>query len=141
MRSYAIKVSNVHGAQHPELLTIRHLVEEVCDELSTHMIKEETVLFPYIKQLVAAKNSDTTVQHGHFTSVKTPIDMMEDEHELVGGNMEKIRALSNNYSLPEDSCASYAFLFKTLEEFENDLHIHVHLENNILFPKALELEK
>ena len=67
--------------------------------------------------------------------------MMEHEHESVGKSLEKIRELTNNYSLPEDSCASYAFLFKALEDFESDLHIHVHLENNILFPKALELEK
>ena len=141
LRSYAIKVSNVHGAQHPELMKIRQLTEEVCDELSTHMVKEETVLFPYIKQLVASKASGSKVQHGHFNTVKTPIDMMEHEHEIVGNNMEVIRTISKNYTLPEDSCASYAYLFKTLEEFENDLHIHVHLENNILFPKALELEK
>ena len=141
LRSYAIKVSNVHGAQHPELMTIRNLVEEVCDELSTHMIKEETVLFPYIKQLVASKTTGSKVQHGHFNTVETPINTMVDEHEVVGKSMEEIRELSNNFSLPEDSCASYAYLFKSLKEFEDDLHIHVHLENNILFPKALELEK
>lgn len=141
LRSYAIKVSNVHGAQHPELMTVRQLTEEICDELSTHMIKEETVLFPYIKQLAASKKTGSTVQNGHFNTVKTPIDMMEHEHESVGKNLEGIRTITNNYLLPEDSCASYAYLFKKLEEFENDLHIHVHLENNILFPKALELEK
>lgn len=141
LRSYSVKVSNVHGDQHPELLTVRQLTEAICDELSTHMIKEETVLFPYIKQLVASKTTGNKMQYGHFNSVKTPIDMMEHEHEYVGKSLEKIRELTNNYSLPEDACASYAFLFKSLEEFENDLHIHVHLENNILFPKALELEK
>ncbi len=105
------------------------------------MVKEETVLFPYIKQLVDSKKTGNHVQHGHFHTVKTPIDMMEHEHESVGKSLEKIRVITNNYSLPEDSCASYAYLFKTLDEFENDLHIHVHLENNILFPKALELER
>jgi regulator of cell morphogenesis and NO signaling len=141
LRSYAVKVANVHGAEHPELITIRRLTEEVCDDLATHMIREETVLFPYIKQLIAAKNSGTAVQHGHFSTVQTPVDMMEDEHELVGAHLDKIRKLSNNYTLPEGACASYSFLYKTLEEFENDLHIHVHLENNILFPKAIALEK
>ena len=106
------------------------------------MIKEETVLFPYVKELVAAKNNGNgKVQFGNLETVETPINMMEMEHEVVGNNMEEIRRISNNYEVPEDGCASYSFLFKSLDEFENDLHIHVHLENNILFPKALDLEK
>ena len=123
------------------LAAIRYLAEEICDELSTHMIKEETVLFPYIKQLVTSKNTGKPVHHGLFNTVKTPIKTMVDQHEEVGKSVREIRALSNNYLLPEDACESYAYLFKTLEEFENDLHIHVHLENDILFPKALGLEK
>jgi regulator of cell morphogenesis and NO signaling len=141
LRAYATKVASVHGAQHPELLPIRQLVEEVCDELSTHMIKEETVLFPYIKQLVASVNTGQSILRGNFNSVQNPIDTMEEEHEVVGNALDQIRKLSKNYTLPEDACASYSFLYKTLDEFENDLHIHVHLENNILFPKALVLEK
>jgi len=139
VRSYAEKVAKVHGAHHPELLQINKLAQEVCDEMSAHMVKEETVLFPYVKQLVASTNGK--VKFGNLDTVKTPINMMEMEHEVVGNNMDKIREISNNYALPEDACGSYAYLFKTLDEFENDLHIHVHLENNILFPKALELEK
>lgn len=142
LRAYSSKVAKVHGDHHPELLTINKLVDEVCDELGTHMAKEENVLFPYVKQLVASKNNrNGNGQFGNFETIKTPIDMMEMEHELVGKNMEEIRALSKNYTLPEDGCASYSFLFKTLEEFESDLHLHIHLENNILFPKALALEK
>ena len=142
LRQYAAKVAKVHGDHHPELLTINKLVEEVCNEMSGHMVKEETVLFPYIKQLVASKNnSDGNSKFGNFDTVQTPINMMEMEHELVGKDMEEIRELSKNYTLPEDACASYSFLFKTLEEFEDDLHIHIHLENNILFPKAVEMEK
>src|SRR5665213_187624 len=142
IRTYSEKVAKVHGAHHPELLVINQLAQEVCDEMSSHMVKEETVLFPYIKQLVAAKNNGNgKVKFGNLDSVETPINMMEMEHELVGGNMDKIRTISNNFQLPEDACASYSYLFKTLDEFENDLHIHVHLENNILFPKALALEK
>ncbi len=142
LRSYSSKVAKVHGDHHPELITINKLVEEICDEMSAHMIKEETVLFPYVKQLVASKsNGNGDGQFGHFKTIQTPINMMEMEHELVGKDMEEIRNLSKNYSLPEDACASYSFLFKTLEEFESDLHIHIHLENNILFPKAVELEK
>jgi regulator of cell morphogenesis and NO signaling len=76
-----------------------------------------------------------------FGTVQNPINMMEMEHELVGKNLEEIRQLSNNYLLPEDACASYSLLYRMLDEFEEDLHLHIHLENNILFPKALEIEK
>lgn len=141
LRAYATKVASVHGAQHPELLQVNKLTQQVCDELSSHMVKEETVLFPYIKKLFAASIDGSVAQSAIFDSVKTPIDAMEHEHEFVGNALDQIRAITNNYSLPEDACASYAFLFKNLDEFENDLHIHVHLENNILFPKALKLEK
>ena len=141
LRVYASKVASVHGNRHPELLAISQLTDEVCNELSSHLIKEETILFPYIKQLVASKNNGTPVQNKNFNTIKNPINMMEHEHEVVGKNLDKMRQLSNNYSLPEDACASYSYLFKTLDEFENDLHIHIHLENNILFPKALALEK
>ncbi len=142
VRSYAEKVAKVHGAHHPELLQINKLAQEVCDEMAAHMVKEETILFPYVKQLVASKNNgNNKVEFGNISSIETPINMMEMEHEVVGNNMDKIREISNNYKLPEEACASYKYLFKTLDEFEDDLHIHVHLENNILFPKALDLEK
>jgi regulator of cell morphogenesis and NO signaling len=91
---------------------------------------------------VSAKDSGKgKVKFGNIETVETPINMMEMEHEVVGNNMDEIRKISNDFALPEDACASYAYLFKTLDEFENDLHIHVHLENNILFPKALDMEK
>ena len=141
LRVYASKVASVHGNRHPELLAISQLTDEVCNELSSHLIKEETILFPYIKQIVNSKNNGTPVQNKNFNTIQNPINMMEHEHEVVGKNLDKMRQLSNNYSLPEDACASYSYLFKTLDEFENDLHIHIHLENNILFPKALALEK
>jgi len=141
LRSYSSKVASVHGGRHPELFSISQLTDEVCEELSSHMIKEETVLFPYIKKLVAAKDNGSQLQSVTFKSIQSPINMMEHEHEIVGNKLDQIRTLSKNYSLPEDACASYSYLFKTLDEFENDLHIHVHLENNILFPKSLEIEK
>ncbi|MEP6465097.1 MAG: iron-sulfur cluster repair di-iron protein [Parafilimonas sp.] len=141
LKSYAAKVAGVHGNQHPELHKINRLTDEVCAELLLHMVKEETVLFPYIKQLAAAKNNGSQLQSTAFKSIQSPINMMEHEHEIVGKKLEEIRMLSNNYALPEDACASYSYLYKTLEEFENDLHIHVHLENNILFLKAIDLEK
>ena len=138
---YAAKVAKVHGAHHPELIRINHLVEEVTAELGAHMIKEEIILFPYIKELVAVKGNEKPAQAAHFGTVQAPINMMEMEHEMVGKNMEEIRAISNNYTLPADACASYSLLFRMLAEFEDDLFTHIHLENNILFPKALEIEK
>ena len=140
IRSYAEKVAKVHGAHHPELLKINKLAQEVCDEMSEHMVKEETVLFPYVKHLVKTQNGSYE-KFDSLDTVKEPIDIAVTEHELVGNNMDEIREISNNFALPEDACASYAYLFKTLDEFEDDLHTHIHLENNILFPKALKLEK
>ncbi len=142
LREYSAKVAKVHGAAHPELITINELVQEVCEEMSEHMLKEESILFPFVKQIVnEKKNGQPNNGFGNFKSIKEPIDLMEAEHDFVGRNMEEARRLSKNYTLPQDACASYGFLFKTLDEFENDLHIHIHLENNILFPKALAMEK
>lgn len=138
---YAQKVMKAHGSRHPELSRIYLLVEDVNAELTAHLIKEEKILFPYIKELVAAKKNTQLLHAANFGSVQNPINMMEHEHEMVGKNLAEIRKLSNNYTLPQDTCASYSLLYRMLDEFENDLHIHIHLENNILFPKAIELEK
>lgn len=141
IQAYAAKVAKVHGDHHPELLPIHQLVEAINSELTIHMVKEERILFPYIKELVASKNNTLPLQHSPFGSVQNPVNMMEIEHEQVGTNLEKIKALSADYSLPQDACASYSLLYRMLAEFEDDLHTHIHLENNILFPKAIELEK
>jgi regulator of cell morphogenesis and NO signaling len=141
IKAYADKVARVHGSRHEELLTLRQLVDEVYTELMNHMVKEEKVLFPYIKELVATKNNTQPLHASHFGTVQNPINMMEMEHEVVAKNLADIRELTNDYQLPEDACASYSLLYRMLDEFENDLHVHVHLENNILFPKALEIEK
>ena len=141
IKAYAEKVMKGHSNHHPELLSIHQLVEDVNTELMAHMMKEERVLFPYIKELVAAKNNTQPLHAVHFGTIQNPINMMEMEHEMVGKNLEVIRKLSNNYLLPEDACASYSLLYRMLDEFEGDLHLHIHLENNILFPKALEIEK
>ncbi|HEY4327594.1 MAG TPA: iron-sulfur cluster repair di-iron protein [Mucilaginibacter sp.] len=134
---YADKVTKVHLAQHPELLDILQLAREISAELTEHMQKEETALFPYIKQLEGSKEKGQPLIH----AVKQPIILMEKEHEIVGKSLSDIRMLSNNYQLPEDACASYGLLYKMLQEFEGDLFTHIHLENNILFVKALEIEK
>jgi regulator of cell morphogenesis and NO signaling len=139
--TYAAKVHKVHGDRHPELKQIHELVDEVNAELTGHMVKEERVLFPYVKELVNARSGAGALHASQLGSVQNPINMMEMEHELVGKNLDEIRKLSNNYQLPEDACASYSLLYRMLDEFEEDLHLHIHLENNILFPKAIELEK
>jgi len=141
LRAYAAKVAKVHGDHHPELLPIHQLVEAINAEFTAHMIKEEQVLFPYIKDMATSKNNGSPLQSSSFGSVKGPINMMEMEHESAGKNMEEIKTLSTNYTLPQDACASYSLLYRMLAEFEDDLHTHVHLENNILFPKALALEE
>jgi len=141
IKTYADKVAKVHGGRHEELLPVRQLVDEIYTEMMNHMVKEERVLFPYIKELVTAKNNTQPLHASHFGTVQNPINMMEMEHEAVAKNLADIRELTNDYVLPEDACASYSLLYRLLDEFENDLHLHVHLENNILFPKALEIEK
>lgn len=141
LQTYADKVARVHGRQHPELLAINQLVQDVCEEMAPHMIKEENILFPFIKQLDAGDKNTPAQPHHAFKTVESPIDMMQHEHEIVGRKMEEIRELSKDFTVPDDGCASYSYLYKSLNEFEKDLHIHVHLENNILFPKALAKEK
>jgi len=141
IRAYAEKVARVHGGRHPELLDLRQIVEQVYHEMSSHMAKEENVLFPYIKKMAAAKKNNQLVGGIHFGTVQNPVNMMEMEHESVGNELARLRSLTNNYALPPDACASYSLLYRLLNEFEEDLHLHVHLENNILFPKAIQLEK
>ena len=139
--AYANKVMEVHGDHHPELIEINNLVKQMGPELNTHLEKEEKGLFPIIKVLVNG-NAGTSAQKipgpkdfQHF------LDIHESEHESVGKELDKIRKLSNNYALPEDACSSYTLLYRMLDEFEDDLHLHIHLENNILFPKAVKLVK
>ena len=141
IRAYAQKVMRVHGKEHPELIPVQQLVEEINEELMSHMMKEERILFPYIKQLVAANNNLQALPQAHFGTDQKPVNRMEMEHEQVGDNFKEIRRLTHDYTLPESACGSYIFLYRILEEFEDDLHLHIHLENNILFPKALEMEK
>jgi regulator of cell morphogenesis and NO signaling len=140
IQQYADKVAQVHGPQEPSLPKIAQLFLEAAGELTIHMRKEELVLFPYVKKLEAADKQGAHAPEAHFGTVKNPIAMMEDEHETVGEIFKSIAKLSDNYSPPEWACNTYRVLFAKLKEFEEDLHLHIHLENNILFPKAAELE-
>jgi regulator of cell morphogenesis and NO signaling len=137
----AQKVARVHGDKHPELVEVAQLFERIGIDLNLHMIKEEKILFPFIKELAQVYSSGGMLPSANFAKISGPIQMMDAEHEQVGGDFETIRKITSNYQLPEDACSSYTILFKKLEEYENDLHRHVHLESNILFPKAIQLEK
>lgn len=131
------KLVSVHGTNHPELFEIRDQFYKSSQELAVHMKKEELVLFPFVKKMV----SNDKVDSPHFGTVENPIQMMLTEHDNEGERYRLIRKLSDNYKPPADACRTYSVTYSLLEEFEDDLHMHIHLENNILFPKALELEK
>ena len=137
---HADKVASVHGKNHPETLKIADLNLAVREELQMHMMKEERILFPQIKQLVLTQKGNGQYLSPAFGTIQNPIRMMEYEHSSAGDALFQIRELSNNYSHPDDACNTFKALYSELKEFEEDLHKHIHLENNILFPKAIELE-
>lgn len=139
LKAYSFKVARVHGDRHPELMEIEKLINEIANELTEHLEQEENVLFTYIKTIVAARSGSMPLVKKE-KDLAGLIDEMEKDHDHVGRALDKIRELSQNYTLPSDACASYQLLFKMIQEFEDDLHLHIHLENNILFPKAVELE-
>lgn len=134
------KVAGVHGKNHPELEQIQSSFQSLAEELTTHMTKEEHMLFPYIAQLELAAKSGNRLAASPFGTVKNPVRMMMMEHDSAGELLRKMREVSKNYNLPADACMSFQMLYRELEEFEADLHQHIHLENNILFPRAIELE-
>lgn len=135
LMTYLNKLVQVHGANHPELKEIADLFLLVKTELPIHQRQEEEVFFPAIKE---ALRTNSVQAKEIITSQIAP---MMDEHELIGGTIDKINVLSKRYSVPDDGCNTYRLTYKLLEEFEDDLHTHVHLENNILYPKALNLTK
>lgn len=141
IKPYLDKICRVHGEHHPELLEISEHFNATAGELAMHMKKEELVLFPFIRKMAKAKHSGTPLDPPHFGTVQNPIQMMMHEHTTEGDRFRKIDALSNNYTPPADACNTYRVTLALLNEFEQDLHLHIHLENNILFPKAIELEK
>ena len=133
------KLCKVHGDRHPELFEINKLFIAGAGELAKHMMKEELVLFPFIKRMTQTKGK--TIDMPNFGTVDNPIAMMQDEHTIEGERFAKIAELTNNYTPPTDACETYKVTFAMLKEFEDDLHKHIHLENNILFPGAQVLER
>jgi regulator of cell morphogenesis and NO signaling len=135
------KVVGAHGKKHPEVAEIQQTFGALSGELSVHMLKEERVLFPFIGQLEAAVQSGGDAPSGCFASVEMPISRMLADHDDAGALLTKMRALSDDYRVPDAACPTYRGLYAALEAFERDLHHHVHLENNILFPRAVAIER
>ena len=130
---YTQKIAEVHGDNHPELPEIANLFAQVDTELRQHLCNEEEVLFPAIREVLKTNSAESKA------TIISEITRMTGEHEFAGGAMDKINELSHSYAVPDDGCNTYRVAYKLLEQFEDDLHIHVHLENNILYPKAMKL--
>jgi regulator of cell morphogenesis and NO signaling len=140
INGHLAKLVDAHGERHPELREIAVHFADLSGELLSHMVKEEQVLFPYVRQLAAS------VEHGFeppvpvFGSVGNPIRRMEAEHRYAGDELGAIRSLTSNYAVPVDGCTTYRICYQELAAFDADLRQHIHLENNILFPHAVMLE-
>lgn len=134
------KVCSVHGKNHTELFDIQKIFGALRLEIENHLLKEERMLFPYIALMESSLNFGQTVPPAPFGSTKNPVKVMVEEHDAAGEHLREIRKLSNHFAVPDDACITYKTLYGALEEFEKDLHRHIHLENNILFPKAIEME-
>ncbi len=132
---YTAKIASVHGESHPELIDIAGKIEAVNAELTQHMKMEEEVLFPAIKSQIDEPQEATKA------IIHSEIERMLGEHDFAGGTLDEINRITDGYKIPEDACNTYLVAFKLLKQFEDDIHVHVHLENNILFPKALKLNE
>lgn len=134
------KVCSKHGANHPELLHIRGLFRGLGQELTTHLMKEESVLFPYVVRMEEAVLQQEPILPPPFGTVANPVRMMEQEHDSAGSALKAMREASRDYNPPSDACASFRALYQALADFEQDLLQHIHLENNVLFPRAQQME-
>ena len=139
LTAHTQKLAAVHGSRHPELHEVARLTSSIADEMTSHMAKEERILFPFIARMSEAARDGRPAPEAPFGSIDNPIRMMEHEHDAAGAAMARIRELTGGYTVPADGCMTYRVCLKELEAFEQDLHAHVHLENNILFPNARRL--
>jgi len=140
IRTMLGKVITKHGEKHEETVAIEMLFTAMARELLMHMQKEEQILFPYIETLERAAAAKEACEPPFFQTVRNPVSAMMKEHDAAGDLTKRIRDASNGYTAPADACATFEALYRELREFEMDLHQHVHLENNLLFPRAVELE-
>jgi regulator of cell morphogenesis and NO signaling len=134
------KVCGKHGENHPHLAGLRALFLKLDADLQPHMFKEEQILFPYILRLEAAREAGGMPPSAPFGTVNNPVRMMMFEHDTAGDLLREIRAAASDFRAPDDACMSFRALYQALEDYEKDLHQHIHLENNVLFPRAVELE-
>lgn len=141
IKPYLDKITRVHGGRHPELEEINQLFNDSAGELAMHMKKEELMLFPYVRKIGKAHHENTTVTPPAFGTIQNPVQMMMSEHLTEGDRFRRIAELSDDYTPPADACNTFRVTYALLKEFEADLHLHIHLENNILFPRAVEMEK
>jgi len=137
----AAKVAAKHAPPHPEYVQIERQLQILATELTNHLTKEELILFPYVEALDRYRNNAGSAPHACFSSVASPIQMMESEHEAAGSLLDQMRSATGNFTPPEGACPTTAGLLDGLDAFERDLHRHVHLENNLLFPMAIAMEK
>jgi regulator of cell morphogenesis and NO signaling len=137
--AYAQKIAQVHGASHPEVIRISEIFDKVAADMTVHLKEEEEQLFPAIRKIVALRKEGSAGEAGDIEALKAILLNLGHEHEEIGAATHAIRALAKDYAIPEGVCNTYRVTYQKLEEFEDDLHKHVHLENNILFPKAAKL--
>ncbi|HQV37695.1 MAG: iron-sulfur cluster repair di-iron protein [Flavobacteriales bacterium] len=141
IQQYLAKLCRVHGERHPELFTINDEFNACVGAMASHMKKEELVLFPFVRNLAKSERSNEPFKTPHFGTVENPVNMMMEDHVAEGERFERMGAVSDSFTPPADGCATYATAFSMLKEFEEDLHLHIHLENNIMFPRAIALER
>lgn len=141
IKELLVKVKGHHGDNHPELNHAYSLFGQLVQELDTHFMREEKVVFPFIKTLMLAKKTGNYGMLKDQASLAEPLQIMQADHDAAGDILDNLKKITTNYTAPEDACNSYRLLYKKLKDLDEDLHLHIHLENNILFPKALKLEK
>lgn len=137
--AYARKIAEVHGAHHPEVVEIAAIFDKIAADMTAHLREEEELLFPIIKRIAAARKVGSAPEVKDTTALQASLAKLGQEHEEIGDATHAIRHLARDYALPADVCNTFAVTYRKLKEFEDDLHKHVHLENNILFPKAARL--
>lgn len=137
--AYTRKIAGVHGAHHPEVIEIAAIFAKIATDMAAHLREEEEVLFPAIKRIDEAGKAGNPPTASDVETIRASLEKLDHEHQEIGDAVHAIRHLSNGYAIPGDVCNTFAVTYRKLQEFEDDLHKHVHLENNILFPKAARL--
>lgn len=137
--AYTNKIAGVHGSHHPEVIEIATIFAKIATDMAAHLREEEDVLFPAIKRIDAARTAGNTPEAADLATIRATLTRLDQEHQEIGDAVHTIRHLAKGYTIPEDVCNTFVLTYQKLQEFEDDLHKHVHLENNILFPKAVQL--